>query len=204
VPGEPEKTHQGVRARVLEEGQRLRRDLTSRAAARLKPPASGPNFTTEPLFRSTIPHSPTAKASALVVACSSYLYLRQTQEFLFGELNLESYDLVAVPGGVQWLALPDILPKHNRAARWAAEYLIREHDLHRVICVAHQDCSAYEDRSTLGAMAHIVTGKSVFEHQAEQLKAVGRNLTESFGVAAELYYASVADGAVVFHRITQP
>ena len=81
------------------------------------------------------------------------------------------------------------------------EYLIRKHNLRRVICIGHQDCSAYDDESTLGTLAHLVTGKSAVAHQLAQLRTVGRDLAAAFGVAVALYYASVENGAVVFHQV---
>ncbi|OGV72543.1 MAG: hypothetical protein A3K19_00890 [Lentisphaerae bacterium RIFOXYB12_FULL_65_16] len=158
-------------------------------------------FAAGPAFRSTIPCSAAAKDRALVILCSSGTFQRQCHEFLTAGLRLDDYDLVAVPGGVQWLALPDILPKHHKVARWMTEYLLRKHSVRRVICIAHQNCSAYEDQSTLGTLAHMVTGKSTFEHQLEQLRHVGNDLTSLFGVGVELYYAAVENGDVVFHSV---
>jgi len=55
--------------------------------------------------------------------------------------------------------------------------------------------------SALGALAHVVTGRSVFDHQVAQLRAAARAITESLSVPVELYYASSAEGAVVFHKV---
>jgi hypothetical protein len=157
------------------------------------------------VFRSAIAQVGDAPASALVIACNSYRYLPQTLEFLGQGLGLQDYDLIAVPGGMQWLALPDILPKHSRVARWAVEYLLRNHRAKRVIGVAHEGCSAYEDESTLGALARLATGKTTDEHQRDHLLRVGRDLRASFGVEVELYFAAVAeDRRVVFRRLVSP
>jgi hypothetical protein len=152
------------------------------------------------VFRSSIAYAGEAPAEALVIACNSYLYLPQTIDFLHRGLGLHAYDLIAVPGGMQWLALPDLLPKHHRVTRWAVEYLVRKHQVKRVIGIAHQGCSAYEDESTLGSLARLATGKSTDEHQCEHLLRVGRGLQADFGVAVELYYASLEEGGTVAFR----
>ena len=190
-----------VRAKAEEIAARARERLLGRAtgaAAAPAAPAEGP------AFRSGIPWMKERRAGALVIICSSSRFLSQTAEFLSKGLHMPAYDLVAIPGGIQWLALPDLLPKHNTVARWMTKYLIRRHRLARVVCVAHEGCGAYEDESVIGALAHLATGKSTSEHQIQQLLKVGRELTEMFQVSVELYYASVADDAIVFRKVEEP
>lgn len=176
--------------------------IVARAAAALHADAGVaelPAGIGEAVFRSSVPFAPTAQAEALVLVCNSHEYLQATLDFLRNGLKLDSYDLVSIPGGVQWLALPDLLPKHNRAARWAVEFLIREHDLKRVIAIAHEHCSAYAEHGTLGTLAHLATGKSTVEHQIDQLRSAGRELAATSRVSVELYYA-VGDGDAVAFR----
>lgn len=176
------------------------KEAVHRAVAEVKPPAAPAAAQGGPAtFRSSVAYAKDGRASALVIACNSYLFLPQTLEFVEKGLGLHGFDLIAVPGGMQWLALPDILPKHSRVARWAVEYLLRKHQIPRVIGIAHEGCSAYEDASTLGTLAHLATGKSADAHQREHLLRVGRDLRASFGVPVELYYAAVeGDGTVAF------
>ncbi len=186
-----------VKEAAQELGGKALRALASSATAQ-----TGPSpVTTAPVYRSSTPWSPRSATGTLVISCSSHVFLRQVQDFVATGLKINEYDLVAVPGGVQWLALPDILPKHNKVARWMTEYLIHRHNLQRVICIGHAGCSAYEDTGTMGSLAHLVTGKSAAEHQLAQLRTVGRNLAAWFGVAVGLYYASVEDGFVVFRNV---
>lgn len=152
-------------------------------------------------YKSTIPWDSSGRANALVVLCSDWQFLHHSEDFLRQGLKLSEYGLVAVPGGVQWLALPDILPKHNKVARWVTEFLIKSNRFQRVVCIAHEDCGAYQDSGALASLAHLATGKSIVEHQLEQLRTVGRHLSQTFHVQAELYYASVSEGSVVFHKV---
>ncbi len=167
-------------------------------------PGAGRSPDEEPgvVFRSPIAGPGEGSASALVIACSSCRFLPHTLEFLEKGLGLAGFDLIAVPGGMQWLALPELLPKHHRVTRRAVEFLLRKHGTRRVIGIAHQGCSAYEDDSTLGALARLATGKTTDEHQRDHLARVGRDLQAGFGVSVELYYASLeGDRSVVFRRI---
>ena len=179
--------------------------LVAGAAQALHPDAGAaelPAGMGEPVFRSTMPFSPSDQAAALVLVCNSHEYLQATLDFLRNGLKLENYDLVSIPGGVQWLALPDLLPKHNKVARWAAEFLIREHRLSRVIAIAHENCSAYAGHGTLATLAHLATGKTPMEHQIDQLRSAGRELAASCRVSVELYYAIGDRGAVVFRPVS--
>lgn len=160
-------------------------------------------FAAAPAFISSIPVSRTAASTALVIACNSHKFLPQTQEFLHKGLGLQTYDLIAIPGGVQWLTLPDILPKHNKVARWMTERLVHGHNLTRIICIAHDDCSAYTDKTALATLAHALTRKSVFEHQCDQLRKSGRLLADMFGVHPELYFAAASGDEAHFHLIQQ-
>lgn len=190
-----------VRQKVTELGERL----VAGAAQALHPDAAAaalPVGMGEPVFRSTVPFSPTAHAAALVLICNSHEYLQATLDFLRNGLKLDSYDLVSIPGGVQWLALPDLLPKHNKVARWTAEFLIREHSLKRVIAIAHEHCSAYAEHGTLGTLAHLATGKTIVEHQIDQLRSAGRELAAPGRVSVELYYAAGDGDAVVFRPVS--
>lgn len=193
------KIKQAVRDAVKQKAAEAGTEVLQKLRPGAAPAAT--RFATEPVFRSTLPIPQPGKADTLVIMCNSWEWRRHTQEFLATALHITEYDQVAIPGGVQWLALPDILPKHNKVARWMTEYLVRKHNLSRVVCIAHEDCSAYEDHSTLGAIAHVVTGKSVFDHQIDQLRSAARVITESLGVPVELYYASSENGAVVFHKV---
>ena len=153
-------------------------------------------------FISIIPAATDAKADTLVICCSSARFQPHFRDFLANGLKLSQYDLLAVPGGVQWLALPDILPKHNKVARWTTEFLVRRHALRRVVCIAHEDCSAYTDNAALASLSRLATGRTIREHQLDQLRKVGANLAEWFAIAPELYFLSIRDTAVVFQKIT--
>jgi hypothetical protein len=142
-----------------------------------------------------------AKPDTLVVTCGDARYLPHTLRFIDEHLKIGAYQLMAVPGGVQWLALPDVLPKQEKVARLAIEFMVASKGLSRIVCIAHADCGAYQDNRALSTLAHLATGRTPAQHQVEQLRKVGRTLASSLGVAVELYFASVVQGVVAYHRV---
>lgn len=168
-----------------------------KTAAAAPAPVSG-----EPRFRSSVrAGDATTQAEALVIQCNSHAYLAPTQDFLKNGLGLTAYDLVSIPGGAQWLALPDLLPKHHKVARGMTEFLLRAHKVPRIILIAHAGCSAYATDGALATLAHLGTGRTPGQIQIEQLRAAGRSLQEEFGVPVELYYAAAGGEGTDFHRL---
>ena len=184
---------------VLEGGLK---DVAGRVVHKLAGDDAVPHeLTAEPAFKSDLPWAQAPDAECLVLVCGDCHYLPHIDRFILEGLKLANYYIVAVPGGVQWLALPDILPKHNKVARGLVEFLVKRHNVKRIVCIAHEDCGAYNDSQVMGAIAHLATGKTVAEHQIDQLRTAGRFLTDTFGVIVELYYASVAGSEVQFHKV---
>jgi len=201
MPLKPKDLKDALRETVVEKaaelGERALEKLSHKAG---KPPAPA-ELSAEPAFTSSIPWSIEIKAKSLVILCSDARFVSQSEDFVANALQVADYDIVALPGGVQWLALPDVLPKHHKVAKWMTRFMITKHHLDRVICIAHEDCGAYQDSKSLASLAFLVTGKSVQQHQLDHLRVVGRRLTQWFGVAAELYYAAVEEGSVAFHKV---
>jgi hypothetical protein len=122
----------------------------------------------------------------LVVHCSDHRFQGGIQEFLNRGLNLgENYDLLAVPGGPQCLTLVEYLPKFSWAgARWI-RYLIDNHELKRLILIAHQDCGWYK-----GLPLHLHSSSSPRGRQEEDLRRARHALNNEFtDLQIELYYA---------------
>ena len=189
----------GNKARNFAEG--LKQRLKDKAAEMIRehvtepPPVEG-----EAVWKSPLPWED-KQPDTLVITCGDARYLPHTLKFLEDDLKLPDFQIMAVPGGIQWLALPDILPKHEKVARWAIEFMVAAKGITRIVCIAHADCGAYQDSRALSTLAHLATGKTVAQHQVEQLRSVGRSLADSLKVAVELYFASVTEEVVVYHRV---
>ena len=180
----------GLKQRIVDKAAALVRERIHQT-----PPVEG-----EPAWKSPLPYSD-ATPDTLVITCGDARFLPHTLKFLSDDLKLGPYQIMAVPGGIQWLALPDILPKHEKVARLAIEYMVAAKGISRIVCIAHSDCGAYQDNRALSTLAQLATGRSTSQHQVDQLKKVGRTLTQSLGVAVQLYFASIEDGNAVYHAV---
>jgi len=122
----------------------------------------------------------------LVVHCSDHRFQAGLHEFLNQGLNLgQNYDLLVLPGGPQCLTLVEYLPKFSWAGwRWL-RFLVDNHELKRLILIAHQDCGWYKDLPL-----HLHASPEPRLRQEEDLRRVQHALKRDFpSLSVELYYA---------------
>ncbi len=145
-------------------------------------------------------------STVLVVACSSHDTLPYIREFLERHLKLPEggYNLLAVPGGPQFMALSEYLPKFAWAGRKWLAFAVEKLNVRRIILVSHEGCSWYADERFVPVLLHkFVHGdKSTKERQRDDLKeAVGSLHASLPAVSAEAYFAEkAADGRLAFTR----
>src|SRR5512135_2440107 len=120
----------------------------------------------------TEPRQPSPDTDVIVVHCSDSRYQPHFQDFLKRGLGLESYALVAVPGGPQFLTLAEYLPKFSWVGwRWI-KFLTELTRPRRVILIGHDDCSWYKD----GRFFH--QHHAVGDQQLADLRHVGDAIRE--------------------------
>ena len=136
------------------------------------------------------------QSGVLVIHCSDPRFQPHFQDFLRGDLGIQHYTLLAVPGGAQFLTLVDYLPKFSWAGwRWA-KFLMDLNAPARIILIAHEDCRWYLD-TRFGPAPSDLRPK-----QVRDLQSARAGLVERFGnIAIELYYARRAEGGCVFDRL---
>lgn len=136
---------------------------------------------------------PRPQPETVAIHCSDPRFQPHFQEFLHRHLGLESYALIAVPGGIQCLTLvEDYLPKFGWAGwRWV-KFLVGVANAPRAVLIAHEDCRWYVEGRYGEA--------GVERRQFEDLKKTGEALRERFGLAVESYYARREGEHVVFER----
>jgi len=145
------------------------------------------------------------ESAVLVIACSSNAFLPYTQEFLEQQLGLGpgEYDLLAVPGGPQFLLLTEYLPKFAWVGQRWVKFLVERHSLKRVIAIAHEDCAWYsEARFVPQFLQKFGVGRSLKERQREDLREIVQALRAlGLPITIEAYYAEKSpDGRVRFVR----
>lgn len=138
----------------------------------------------------------TPEGGVVAVHCADPRYQVAFHEFLHRELNLERYALVAVPGGPQFLAVSEHLPKFAWAGwRWM-KFLGKLSPVNRVILIAHDDCRWYHDMGFLQGAA------DPRAKQIADLHNVRAALRERFESATvECWFARLENGRAVFDSV---
>jgi hypothetical protein len=147
-----------------------------------------------PIYQATF--TPRERAQALVVHCSDPRYQSPIQEFMRRGLGVESYALIAVPGGPHFLTLIQYLPKFSWAGwRWM-KFMMGIARPERVVLIAHDDCRWYVDG---GFCPH---GGDLRSKQIADMAAVRAELRQRFdGLPVETYYARIEGAAVGFEAV---
>jgi hypothetical protein len=144
------------------------------------------------------------ESAVLVISCSSNAFLPYTQEFLEKHLGLGpgAYDLLAVPGGPQFLLLTEYLPKFAWVGHRWVKFLVERHRLKRVIAIAHEDCAWYGAEQFVPQFLQKFAASSLKERQREDLRQIVQALRAlGLPITIEAYYAEKSpDGKVRFIR----
>jgi hypothetical protein len=137
---------------------------------------------------------------ALVICCSDRRYRRPMEHFLYKDLGLGNYDLIAVPGGVYMLSFADVLPKQLKLGMQMVKFVMKAHVTPRIVLVAHKDCGRY--REGFGSWLRR-PGFSLEEKQKHDMQTVSASLAEMFpGIQIDAFYASPGEGdSIVFTRV---
>ena len=93
-------------------------------------------------FESSIPFS-SDRIRAAAVYCSDGRFGEQVDDLLHNALELPRYDRLAVPGGPACLASQIATPEEQAGVIEQLRFLVKAHDLERVVLIAHQDCAFY-------------------------------------------------------------
>ena len=140
---------------------------------------------------------PEEESGIVVVHCSDPRFQPHFQEFLRQKLGLDSYALVAVPGGPQFLTLAEYLPKFSWVGwRWM-KFLMERTRPRRVILIGHHDCHWYMD----GRFFH--QHHAVADQQLADLRHVRDAIGERFGnLTIEAYFARLDGEEAIFEPVT--
>jgi hypothetical protein len=97
---------------------------------------------------------------ALAIYCSDGRWGAAFDEFCYRHLNLPRYDRLAVPGGPAWVSgIDESRPELHTAAKGQIEFLVRAHELERIIIVTHFGCAFYLER--LGRTAETIVDEQI-------------------------------------------
>jgi hypothetical protein len=143
------------------------------------------------IYESPTPYEQ-ARIHAAAIYCSDGRVGEQIDEFLHRGLGLPRYDRLAIPGGPACLSGSLLTFLEGRAALDALTFLIRVHDLRRVVLIAHEGCAYYRER--LG-----VPDSSMLAEQRQDLgKAVVATRRLHDGLVVEAFLALTAGTRIRF------
>jgi hypothetical protein len=86
------------------------------------------------------------RIGALALYCSDGRWGEAFDEFCHRHLQIPRYDRWAVPGGPSWLAGHAGDSALLDAARAQLDFLVRVHELERIVLITHFGCAWYGDR----------------------------------------------------------
>jgi hypothetical protein len=134
------------------------------------------------------------RIGALALYCSDGRWGEAFDEFCHRHLGIPRYDRWAVPGGPAWLA-PAAGPNLHEAARSQIDFLVRVHDLERVVLITHYGCAAYGHR--LGRPP-----RECLPAQAADIRAAAAALRGWYpGIRVDAFLAMRSGYWLSFHRL---
>jgi len=135
------------------------------------------------------------RIGAAAIYCSDGRYGEQFDDFLHNRLGLPRYDRVAVPGGPAVLAGHFGAYRDEEAVLEQMDFLIRSHDLNRMVLIAHEGCGFYLKKLSIRPL-------EVPAHQRDDMtKAAKRLWSIRSSLTIDAYVAVRRDDLVLFEPI---
>jgi hypothetical protein len=150
-----------------------------------------------PPYRATSRRQDAAN-EAVVVHCSDHRFQQGFREFLSEGLGLNSYALLAIPGGGHFGSLEQLQPKWAKVGFQSLKFLVRRTGARRIILVGHDDCLFFKEQ-----LQFSFTDLDLNQKQFASLKRAVRAFAEWFPHAGvELYFAGAdSAGSLQFMKI---
>jgi hypothetical protein len=107
--------------------------------------AHAPAHLPDPIFTATDLWNP-ERIHAMAIYCSDGRFGEAFDEFCHHKLKIPRYDRFAVPGGPAWIN-PSVASAQDlyRSARAQLDFLVKVHDLERIVLITHSPCAFYSE-----------------------------------------------------------
>jgi hypothetical protein len=133
---------------------------------------------------------------AAAIYCSDGRFGEQIDDFLHNGLELPRCDRLVVPGGAASLAGHFLAFREEDGLIEQLRFLIRVHDLQRIVLIAHQDCAFYSERLHVPSPRLESQQREDVQAAAERLRSLSRS------VAVDGFFARKdLDGTVRFESL---
>ena len=131
---------------------------------------------------------------ALALYCSDGRWGEAFDEFCHNHLQIPRYDRWAVPGGPAWVAAKED-SVFLRATRTQLDFLVRAHELERVVLITHFGCAWYGHRLKQSPADSLPA-------QTEDVESAAAALRGWYpGMRVEAYLAMRQQEWVSFHQL---
>jgi hypothetical protein len=135
------------------------------------------------------------RIGALALYCSDGRWGEAFDEFCHRRLLIPRYDRWALPGGPAWLLARSERKEYQQAAREQLAFLVRVHQLERLVLFTHYGCAYYGEQLHKDA-------DGCLPLQMDEARAAGAILNEWFPrLTVESYLAMRTDHVLSFHRL---
>jgi hypothetical protein len=134
------------------------------------------------------------RIGALALYCSDGRWGEAFDEFCHKRLHIPRYDRWAVPGGPAWLVPRETGEDLYQATRTQLDFLIRVHELERIVLITHYGCAFY------GELLHQPADRCLAT-QLDDLRTVSNTLQRWFPkMQVEAYLAMQRGRCLSFHQ----
>jgi hypothetical protein len=139
------------------------------------------------------------RIGALAIYCSDGRWGEAFDEFCHKHLQIPRYDRLAIAGGPAWLAgLDDRGDGFRQALRQQLSFLVKVHELERIVLINHHGCAVYRELLQLDA-------DECLPKQMEDLRTAASTLRGWFpDVRVETYLAMRRGAHLSFHWLNTP
>ena len=135
------------------------------------------------------------RIGALALYCSDGRWGEAFDDFCHKHLQIPRYDRWAVPGGPAWIAGPPDDPALLSTTRVQLDFLVRAHELERLVLLTHYGCAWYGDRLQRPP-------DECLPAQAADVQAAAAALRDWYpGLRVEAYLAMRRGEWVSFHQL---
>lgn len=147
-----------------------------------------------PIYTCTEPWNPT-RIGGLALYCSDGRWGDACDEFCHHCLQLPRYDRYALPGGPAWLVPRDEGAELSRAAWEQLEFLVRIHELGRIVLIGHYGCAYYGEMLQVGP-------EECLPAQFKDLEIATHSLREWFpAIKVAAYFGMRKGKSISFHQV---
>ena len=149
------------------------------------------DYDADPTFYESAETFDVERIRAAAVYCSDGRFGLQFDDLMQHALGLPRYDRLAVPGGAACLASHFDTYRENEVVVEQLKFLVRVHQLQRVVLIAHENCAFYTER------LHVSPLQLESQQREDMFKAIGRVRSIAGDLIIDAFFARIGYGGAI-------